>query len=265
MMTKIAVILPTYIPKEYIVKCFDSLDSQSLSNSEYCVYIGLNGPRDDNETFVKSCLGKFSFNYKYFYLSTAGVSHTRNALIEESKEDYIVFLDDDDEITSNYLENLLSVSTPTTMGIANVMNFIGERNNISENYIGKSFKKLASKGSSLFVYRKYFSSPCAKMLHRKMIGNARFDTKLARGEDGLFMATISNNIDYIAKCSSDTIYYVNYRQNSASRKKVDRRNESKKLIYLVKKYTSMLFFKGYNSAFIATRILATLNHLKKLY
>lgn len=128
-------------------------------------------------------------------------------------------------------------------------------------------KRLVKNGHSvtLVTSSDFFSSLCAKMLHRDMIGNTRFDTNLARGEDGLFMATISKNIHYIAKCSSDTVYYVNCRQNSASRKKVDRRNESKKLIYLVKKYMAMLFFKGYSPAFIATRVLATLNHLKKLY
>lgn len=264
-MYQLAIILPTYKPGEYITKCFDSINKQTLENSKFCVYIGLNGPKDEYEASIKKNLEKFTFNYKYFYLETAGVSIARNALISESAEDYLIFLDDDDEISPNYLENLLSMSTPTTMGIANVMNFTDERNNLFENYIGKSFSQLNDKGTSKLIYRKYFSSPWAKMLHRDMIGNTRFDTNLARGEDGLFMATISKNIDYIAKCSSDTVYYVNCRQNSASRKKVDRRNESKKLIYLVKKYMSMLFFKGYSSAFIATRVLATLNHLKKLY
>lgn len=264
-MHKLAVILPTYKPGEYIKECFDSIDKQTLDSSNFCVYIGLNGPKHEYEIFIKKALEKFNFNYKYIYLEIAGVSVARNRLISESTGDYFVFLDDDDEISPNYLESLLSVTTSTTMGISNVINFTGDRGNLFENYIGKSFSQLDDKGSSPFIYRKYFSSPCGKMLHRNMIGNVRFDTNLARGEDGLFMASISKNIHSIKKCSSDTIYYVNHRQNSASRKKVDKRNESKKLIYLAKKYISMLFFKGYSFAFIATRVLATLNHLKKLY
>lgn len=264
-MRLVAVIIPTYKPKEYLKECLDSINNQTLDNSKFCVYIGLNGPKDGSECFIKRCLEKFNFNYKYFYLPTAGVSFARNKLIDESTEEYLVFIDDDDIISVNYLENLLKVTNEKTMGITNVINFKVRVEQQFDNYIGQSFANLAFQGTSPLIYRKYFSSPCAKMLHRDMIGNTRFDTNLARGEDGLFMATISKNIDYIAKCSSDTVYYVNCRQNSASRKKVDRRNESKKLIYLVKKYMSMLFFKGYSSAFIATRVLATLNHLKKLY
>lgn len=264
-MSLISIILPTYKPGDYLLDCLQSIELQTLNNDFFCVYIGLNGPKDKCEELVISILNKFNFNYKYFYFPTAGVSFARNKLIDESTEEYLVFIDDDDIISVNYLENLLKVTNEKTMGITNVINFKVRVEQQFDNYIGQSFDNLASQGTSPLIYRKYFSSPCAKMLHRDMIGNTRFDTNLARGEDGLFMATISKNIDYIAKCSSDTVYYVNCRQNSASRKKVDRRNESKKLIYLVKKYMSMLFFKGYSSAFIATRVLATLNHLKKLY
>lgn len=263
-MQKIAVIIPTYKPGEYIEKCFESIECQTILPSQYCVYIALNGPKEDYECFVKSCLEKFKFNYKYFYLSTVGVSNARNALIANSTEDYLVFVDDDDEISPNYLENLLAASTPTTMGIANVINFKGVRNNQFENYIGKSFAKLADQGTSPLIYRKYFSSPWAKMLHRDMIENVHFDTNLTRGEDGLFMANISMNIHSIVKCRKDTIYYVNYRQNSASRKKVDKLKEVKQLGYLITQYVKMLFQKDFSARFVITRILATARKLGKL-
>jgi glycosyltransferase involved in cell wall biosynthesis len=264
-MKKIAVILPCYKPCEYLRNNFDSIEKQSLSKSDYCVYIGLNGPIYKYEGMVLKLLAEYSFRYKYYYFETKGVSFARNTLIDKSSEDYLVFLDDDDEISSNYIENLLSVTTPTTMGLANIVNFTGEKNNQFQNYIGKTFIKLPKKGSSAYEYRKYFSSPCAKMLHRNMIKQIRFDTKLALGEDGFFMAKLSKNIESFEKCSDDTVYYVNVRADSSSRKNINKIKDFKRIMYLAKCYTIIFLTKGYDKLFITTRILATLRHLKRLF
>lgn len=243
-MSEVAIIIPTYKPGRYIEKCFKSIEEQSLTPSSFCVYVGLNGPKTEYESFVKEALKKFNFNYKYFYLPTVGVSFARNTLIEESSEDYLVFLDDDDEISSNYLENLLAVTTSTTMGLANVVNFTGKKSNQFENYIGKSFLKLPKKGTSTYKYRKYFSSPCAKMLHRNMIEQIRFDTKLALGEDGFFMANLSKNVKYFEKCSDDSIYYVNIRPSSSSRNKIDKFKDFRRIAYLTRRYTCLFLKKA---------------------
>lgn len=266
-MSQVAIIIPTYKPGDYLNKCLDSVEKQTLKKSDYCVYIGLNGPKDDYERLVKACLEKFTFNYKYFYLSNSGVSFARNELIENSTQDYLVFLDDDDQISPNYLENLLSITTSTTMGIANVVNFTRDRKNQFENYIGKSFSELAPKGKSLFQYRKYFSSPWGKMLHRNMIKQTRFDTHLSLGEDGLFMASLSKNIESFEKSSSDTIYYVNVRENSSSRSRsrINKKNEFKRVVYLTSRYLRLLFISGFNKLFISTRVIATLINFKKLF
>lgn len=102
------------------------------------------------------------------------------------------------------------------------------------------------------------------MLHRNMIDDTRFDSNLALGEDGYFMAMISKNINYIEKCADDTVYYVNVRENSSSRSKIDKKKDFKRILYLCKCYANLLFYKGYNKLFILTRIAATLRHLKRL-
>ncbi|NMM42047.1 glycosyltransferase family 2 protein [Pseudoalteromonas arctica] len=264
-MKSIAVILPTFKPGNYLLKCFRCLEAQTINKAQYCLYIGLNGPKKGYEELILALLDNAEFNYKYFYLPTAGVSFARNTLIDESIENYLVFLDDDDEISPNYLESLLAVTTPKTMGLANVVNFTEDKNTYFENYIGKSFASLPKKGTSAYQYRKYFSSPWAKMLHRDMIANIRFDTRLALGEDGFFMANVSKNIESFEKCSNDTVYYVNVRQNSSSRKKIDKAKELKRIIYLTGCYLKMLLCCEYNRLFITTRVAATLLNLKKIF
>jgi len=96
-----------------------------------------------------------------------------------------------------------------------------------------------------------------------MVGGVRFDVKLKVGEDSLFMARISRQVKGIRKTEPTACYYVCERVDSASRKKVGRIEELKRIAYLVLVYSGMLF-KGYNVLFIASRMAASLIHLRRL-
>ena len=263
-MKKISIIIPSYKPANYLEKCLVSLENQTLTKDKYKVYIALNGPKDDFEKYILSLLSKMSFEYKYIYIEQAGVSNARNKLIENSHEEFIVFLDDDDLISENYLENLLSVSSKDYIGISNIYNFERNISEKKENYIGKTFKVLQDGEKSKYKIRKYFSSPVAKMIHRNMIEDIRFDVKVSKGEDSLFMAMISKNVIGIKKTTKDTCYYVYERIGSATRKKVKKSKELKTILYLTAQYVKLLFKKDYEKVFILTRIVATLLKLLKV-
>ncbi|EQB39068.1 hypothetical protein M947_07865 [Sulfurimonas hongkongensis] len=262
-MEKIAVLIPSYKPDSYIKRCFDSFEKQTLSKDKFCVYIALNGEREGYEEYVLKLLSKVSFEYRYIYIQTPSVSNARNRLLEVSTEEYIVFVDDDDLVSANYLENLLNVSSNKTMGISNIYNFEKNLDVLKENYIGRSFVKLKDSEDNKFKMRKYFSSPCAKMIHRDMIKDTRFDINLIKNEDALFMATISKNIKRIKKTSKDTCYYVYERADSASRKKIKLSTEIKTIFYTLRRYIKLLLDKEYEKVFILTRIVATLMKIVK--
>lgn len=260
-MSKISVLIPTYRPQSYIEKCFDSIEKQTLSKEFFKVYIALNGDRNPYYEYIESLLAKYSFKSEFIYLEETGVSNARNRLLDISKEPFITFIDDDDIISENYLENLLEIADESYISIANVYNFEKDISEKKENYICKSFLKLNDVETNKYKTRKYFSSPCAKLINRKMIGDVRFDTKLKIGEDSLFMAEISNKVLGVKKTTDDTIYFVFERVGSATRKKIDKKDEPKRILYLLGKYTKMLF-GNYNKIFILTRIVATIKHLK---
>lgn len=260
-MSKISVIIPTYKPQEYIDKCFDSIEKQTLSKEFFKVYIALNGDRNPYYEYIRDLLEKYSFKSEFIYLEEAGVSNARNRLIDISKEPFITFIDDDDMISPNYLENLLEVADENYISIANVYNFEKDINEKKQNYIGNCFLSLNTIEKSKYKTRKYFSSPWAKLIHREMIRNTRFYTQLTIGEDSLFMAEISNKVEGLKKATDDTIYFVFERAGSATRKKINKKEELKRIIYLVGIYLKMLF-GNYNKIFIMTRIFAVLKHIK---
>lgn len=260
----ISVLIPTYKPDWYLERCLESLDKQSLSKEFFKIYIALNGPKDNYEDFIFSILNKYNFKYKYIYLEINGVSNARNKLLEISSEEYISFVDDDDVLSSNYLEELLLKISPNEIAISNIFNFSDSLEDLHENYIGKSFLKLNNHEISILKCRKFFSSPCAKLIHRKIIGSSRFNTKLKIGEDSVFMAEISKRVKGLRKTNSTACYYVYERVGSASRKKETRSEELKIIAYLIFIYSKMLY-NGYSIPFILTRIAAALTRIKKIF
>lgn len=265
--SEIAVLIPTYQPEDYFFRCLQSLENQTISKDKFCVYIALNGSDLSYDKFIKNLLSDFgfSFNVKYFYLEQPGVSHARNYLINNSTENYIVFVDDDDYLSENYLNNLIEITSKEYMGITNTLSFDLSPEELKPNFIGVTFDSLNNVELSKFQARKYYSSPWAKMLHRDQVGHTRFDEKLKKHEDSLFMAQISKNIKGIRKTSADTFYYVYERQGSASRTKVAAREELKTQAYLYCKYLKLFFSPSYEKLFIATRIAATMKHLKNIF
>jgi len=168
-------------------------------------------------------------------------------------------------LSENYLENLLNVSTDKFIAISNIYNFEKDINNLKENYIGKTFDLLDDTETSKYKIRKYFSSPMAKMIHRSMIQDIRFDDKVSKGEDSLFMAMISKNVLGIKKTNKDTCYYVYEREGSATRKKVKKSKELKTIFYLTYQYIKLFFRNDYEKLFILTRIMATLRKILKIF
>ncbi len=264
-MNNVAVLIPSFKPQDYFEKCLFSLNKQSLSRDKFCVYIALNGPQYPYENYIFDLLEKMSFKYKYLYIKQPGVSNARNKLIENSNEEFIVFIDDDDLVSKNYLENLLKVSTDESIGISNIYNFEKDINNLKENYIGKRFELLDDSEISKYKIRKYFSSPMAKMIHRDMIQDIRFDEKVSKGEDSLFMAMLSQNVLGVKKTDKDTCYYVYEREGSATRKKIQKTEELRTIFYLTSQYIRLFFKNDYEKLFILTRIVATLRKLLKLF
>src|SRR5690606_1993735 len=154
-LSKVSILIPTYKPKDYIIRCLQSIESQTLDKSLFKVYIALNGSDKPFEAYLQESLKGFCFQSELFFLELAGVSNARNFLIDHSREEFIVFVDDDDFISDSYLEELVKVSDAENMGIANVYNTSDSLDGIKESYIGKSFKKLDNITRSKYKARKY--------------------------------------------------------------------------------------------------------------
>lgn len=215
----ISVIIPSYKPEDYIYECLDSVTNQTLECHEYEIIVILNGTK---EPYYNSLLdySRQYINIKILYEEIGNVSNARNAGLKVAKGDYICFIDDDDIISSNYLEKLLEVSSNNVIGVSNVHSFTESIENWNDNFFACKVIQRQSYRKSFFMNRSILSFPVAKLIHKDIINNHFFDLRFKNGEDALFITSITDRLSHIEFTSNDAIYYVRERKGSASRKKI---------------------------------------------
>ncbi len=253
-MYKVSVVVPTFSPGPYLYEGLDCLLKQTLEKAFFEVIIVLNGPREPYFTEIKEYIDKNkSLHVNLIHIEKLGVSWARNKGIEIAKGEQIAFIDDDDLVSTDYLEALLEIGGPDTVAISNLRTFEKNVLQTKTDYISNNFiKNKDKKRHSLFQLRGCMSSVCAKLIPRRVIGNSRFNTNFKIGEDSIFIAEISNGIKSICLSPEETLYYRRIREGSATRKTIDLgqeyRNTIKSLIVYIKIYLkapgsySFLFF-----------------------
>jgi len=225
MTKKVSVIIPTYKPGDYVRSCLESVFTQSLNKDDYEVIIVLNGPQEPFMSYIKTVVQDYHADVTLLYTEEPGVSNARNIGINNSRGEYICFIDDDDVVSSDYLESLLVVSTPQYVGLSNIYSFVNNPCERSHGFFITDFlpaRKEKIEKNSAFSNRSFLSIPVAKLFHRDIIGDRRFDVRFTNGEDALFVRSLTDRIIGIKCTEPKTCYYVRMRIGSASRKRIPR-------------------------------------------
>lgn len=217
---KISIIIPTYKPDYYIWECLDSIKEQTLDKELFEVLIILNGEKEPYYNNILNYIRKNDLlNFKIVYTEKPGVSNARNIGLDICVGEYIAFIDDDDLIEKNYLEELLKNINEKRdkrgIILSNYINFNDKNGEI----IKKSNYKLSTYTIDLIKFRQCFSVVWGKLIPKNVINNNRFSLKYKNGEDSLFMVEISKNIQYIETIKKESIYRRRIRENSATTKK----------------------------------------------
>ena len=108
----ISIIIPMYNASKVIIRCINSIKSQTYKDFE--VIIVDDGSKDNSYSLVNDNI----YNDKRFILikqDNQGVSAARNKAIEVCHGDWITFIDADDYIDSDYLENIIVTDASTDL------------------------------------------------------------------------------------------------------------------------------------------------------
>lgn len=103
-MTKISIVIPIYNSEKYLADCLDSVLRQTFK--EYEVVCVDDGSKDSSKKIAESYAKKFKAFRIIFHHKNRGLSAARNTGLRNSEGKYVFFLDSDDMIMPETLEEL---------------------------------------------------------------------------------------------------------------------------------------------------------------
>ena len=194
----ISIIIPVYNNEERVLRCINSLISQSYKNLE--IILINDGSTDKSEEKILSVKDE---RIKYFSQKNSGPSIARNKGLDVAKGDYITFIDSDDYILSDAYETIVSEINSTNADIVsfNIKKKLSENKTIvvKEPYSSEMTWQEFYKN---FLLHNGLCSLCNKVFKSTLFHNIRLYEDIRLGEDSTALLRIipsCKKIVHIAK------------------------------------------------------------------
>jgi glycosyltransferase involved in cell wall biosynthesis len=176
-MPLVSVVIPTYNCDRYIVQAIESVLSQTHSNFEIIVVD--DGSTDQTQRVLKPYLNRI----RYIHQQNQGVSAARNHGIQESKGEFVAFLDADDFFLPDKLADQVAYfeANPSLGAVSSGWYMVDEQGKeiIAEHKPWLGLPQLNLE--TWLLWRPVL--PSALMLRRKWLEADAFDTRLSYAED----------------------------------------------------------------------------------
>lgn len=115
-MIKITIAIPAYNVEAYVERCLQSTVSQDLPSEEYEVIIINDGSTDGTLERIRLFSAEHP-NIVVFDKKNEGLSLTRNMVIDKARGEYILFLDSDDYLQDNCLQDIYTKMSINSLDI----------------------------------------------------------------------------------------------------------------------------------------------------
>lgn len=179
---KVSVIIPVYNCEKYIARCIKSIKGQTENNFE--VLVINDGSTDESEI---ECLKAIDGDprFKFHSKENTGVSDTRNMALKLACGENILFIDADDWIPDNYIDELLKAKFYAKADIVCCGYLLAS--SVGKKIGLKLQERLMSKEEALDgLSPYYYTSVWGKLFDRSVIQGIRFRRDLFYSEDTLF-------------------------------------------------------------------------------
>ncbi|MDE6272747.1 MAG: glycosyltransferase [Muribaculaceae bacterium] len=214
----ISIVIPVYNVVEYVEACLESIRLQTYTNIE--VIVVNDGSTDNSLQICKNYINKINDSrFKLYSKSNGGLGDTRNYGICKTNSDseYVIFVDSDDELSTDAIESLRRYSTHDTLVIGKLYRCKeSDRELLEGNIVGEKYNDIWNNLHFLKQLKNgIINSCCGKCYSLRKIRNnsLRFEKELP--EDTRFNIEYLKDIDKICVLSRPVYYYF-IRQNSMS-------------------------------------------------
>lgn len=222
-MKKVSIVIPIYNAEKYLDKCLYTIVNQTYKNIEIIL---INDGSQDKTLMILEKYQKKDDRIILINKVNTGVSDSRNIGIKKATGDYITFVDADDWIELNMIEEMLNKIEETNVDAIRCNYFRDYEDNtqkIVEKYNNNiKEKKLNSKEIKELVLTKILSGEmpgymCLLLIKRDIINRLKpLNTQLAMMEDTIFYIDLLLNINSLY-IYDKALYHYYYNQNSASK------------------------------------------------
>ena len=201
---KISVIIPVYNSSTYLRKCLDSVVNQTLKDIEIIVIN--DGSTDDSKNIIEEYLCKYK-NIIFIDQENKGIGKTRNIGIKKATGEYITFVDSDDYIKENMLEEYYKYAKKQNFDLV-IGSYIKKINNKEIIFENNKFKTGNVKTTPQILYLIEYG-PWAKLYKREMLinNNIYFDEK-RKYEDMPFVSKALLKSKLIGQITEPYYYYI---------------------------------------------------------
>lgn len=210
-MEKISIIVPIYKVQDYLDECIESIINQTYSNVE--VILVDDGSPDRCPQMCDEWAKRDS-RIRVIHKKNGGLSSARNAGLDVANGEYISFVDSDDFICSDALQNLYDrIKDDKSIGITSGLVYRyqdGFTSNFKDEWIcSREIVIPASDFLLETMSQKTSYTVWNKLYRREVIGNTRF-REGRNNEDTLFMYDLGKNIVCMNVCMVEIPHYVYY-------------------------------------------------------
>lgn len=141
-MKKVSIILPVYNVEKYIKKSIESVLNQTYTDFELLVII--DGSPDNSKQVAEEFTDS---RIKIFEKENGGLSDARNYGLERAKGQYVYFMDSDDWIEPNLLEDNLKIIEEENLDVV-IFGYIQDDEDIDGNILSS---QAISPGNAVFL------------------------------------------------------------------------------------------------------------------
>lgn len=214
----ISVIVPVYKVEEYLDECLNSIACQTYSNLEIIL---VDDGSPDNCPRMCDEWAKRDSRIRVVHKKNGGLSSARNAGLDVAKGEYISFVDSDDFICKDALQNLYDrIKNDKSIGITSGLIYryqYGSTRNFKDQWLcSKEIVIPASEFLFATMSQKSSYTVWNKLYRRNVIGETRF-REGRNNEDTLFMYDLGKNVINLDVSMIEIplyVYYYRYREDS---------------------------------------------------
>ncbi len=213
-MPEISIIVPLYNKRNYVAAMLESVHSQTFSDYELII---IDDGSTDGSRQIAEEYAAHDERIHVVPIKNGGVSHARNVGLEMAAGTYITFIDADDTVAPNYLENLYRCITENDVelvisGVVKVGDDSSQSASVLPPFHGKKiWEDILPTFAQVQKESGIYGFCVAKVFPKSILGNIRFDEKLQLAEDFDFYLKLYNNVSAVYYDNA-ALYY--YRQNT---------------------------------------------------